>query len=99
MVAVAQEAEAVSMSREAKKLRRCLRLGEGDHIVSAYAQPAAGPGWSNAPLWVVVRDGNGKLREECLQPEEQPRGVLTLYRIASAVHGQLLAEITRVMIS
>lgn len=87
------------MSREGKKLRRCLRLGENDRIVSAYAQPANGPGWSNAPLWVVVRDGDGRLREECLQPGEQPRGVLTLYRIASAVHGQLLAELTRVMVS
>ncbi len=63
-----------------------MKLAKDDHVVTAYAQRASGPGWANVPLWIVVRDANGRLREECLQPEEQTPTMAALYNIAEAVH-------------
>lgn len=64
-----------------------------DSIVTAWAEPASGPGWSNQPLWVIVKDGDGKLREECIQPEEQDQVMRTLYTISASVHCQLKRSI------
>ena len=65
------------------------RLGKGETIVTAYAQPANGPGWANEPLYVVVRDANGKLREECLQPREQGDRIRLLYDMAAVLHAMM----------
>lgn len=65
----------------------------GQTVVCVYARHASGPGWSNSPLWVILRDGNGKLKEECLQPDEQPEKVLTLYRIAADVDSEMTAAV------
>ena len=66
-------------------------ITEHDIIITAYASPAQGPGYSNTPLWVVVRDRrDGAYREICLQPDEQSREMLTLYKIAAAVNEELL---------
>src|SRR5438552_91090 len=48
-------------------------LADDDAIVTAYAESAAGPGWANSPIWVIVRRRDGNLRMECLQPDEQTR--------------------------
>ena len=62
------------------------------HIVCAYAEPAAGPGWANAPLWIVERI-DGSLYERCLQPHEQPARIVHLYRIAAAVHAEMMSAL------
>jgi len=72
------------------KTRRALHMTRTDRMVTAYAQPASGPGWSNRPLYVIVEDRDGKLRSECLQPDEFSRDLSLLYGIASVVHGELL---------
>lgn len=73
------------------------RLAEHEHVVTAYAQRASGPGWSNTPLWVIIQDGNGKLRRECLQPEEQTQTIYTLYGISHSVNIQLVNEVERIV--
>jgi len=70
-----------------------LTLNDHDTIIAAYAQPSAGPGWSNHPLWLIIRDGNGNLREECLQPREQGPDARRLYGIAAEVHEAMLAAL------
>jgi len=70
-----------------------LKLGEHEHIVAVAAEPASGPGWANTPLWVFVHDGNGTLRRECLQPEEQSATLRVLYTTAAAVHLTLVREV------
>jgi hypothetical protein len=72
------------------KTRRALHMTRTDRMVTAYAQPASGPGWSNRPLYVIVEDRDGKMRSECLQPGEFSRDLELLYGIASVVHGELL---------
>lgn len=74
----------------AMSIKKLLRLSKHDRIVTAYAQHAAGPGWANSPLWVIVRDGDGKLREECIQPEERTPALHWLYDVAAASHRSLM---------
>ena len=64
-------------------------LKPGDTLITAYAQPANGPGWTNTPLYLIVRGQDGNLREECLQPDEQPAEVRLLYDTSAALHEAL----------
>lgn len=71
-------------------------LGEHDDIVSAYAEPASGPGWGNAPVWVVVKSRlDGRLRLECLQPDEQSSEIMMLYRVSSVAHSEMTGAVRR----
>ena len=65
-----------------------MTLADDETIITAYATHESGPGWSNEPVWFIVRDGRGNLREECLQPDEQSYEMRLLFRIAAAVHDQ-----------
>ncbi len=60
-----------------------------EYIVTAYAEPAAGPGWSNTPIWIVINNVLNKMRLECLQPEQQSAEMRTLYEISTAVNSQM----------
>jgi len=60
------------------------------HIVTAYAESVSGPGWANQPVWVVYRGRDGQLREECLQPDEQPAEMVWLYTVSQAAHGAMV---------
>lgn len=61
------------------------RLKKGEHVVCAFAERCAGPGWANAPVWVIVQDGNGSLRKECLQPSDQSDEMLVMYNVSNEV--------------
>ncbi len=64
-----------------------MKLGEHDTIITADAESANGPGWANQPIWVVVKSRlDGAIRVECIQPNEQSREMLTLYRISEEAH-------------
>jgi len=64
-------------------------------LSSAYAERALGPGWVNSPLWVIVRNGTGELREECLQPDEQNEQMIQLYLISESVHRAMCAAVNK----
>jgi hypothetical protein len=70
-----------------------MKFNAPDRLIAVVAEPASGPGWANTPLWIIVQDGNGKLRRECLQPDEQSDGIRVLYATAAAVHGALVREV------
>ncbi len=55
-------------------------------IVTAFAEYAAGPGWANRPLWVIVRGEDQRLREECIQPQDQTAEMHALFRVSNAAH-------------
>ena len=74
-------------------MKRLNIVGKNESIVTAYAEPAAGPGWANRPLWVIVRDGNQKLREECIQPEDQTQEMCALYSISAATHAAMVTAV------
>lgn len=61
-------------------------------VLTAYCQPANGPGWRNSPFYIVVYvPSTGKIEEICLQPNEQTREMLTLYEIGSVVQKCLVS--------
>lgn len=55
-------------------------------IVCAYAENASGPGWANSLVWVVERDGNGRLHHRAIQPEEQTPEMVALFQVSAAAH-------------
>lgn len=65
------------------------------HIVCAFAEPSFGPGWANAPIWFVTRNGNGNLTLECLQPAEQTAEMQTLYKVSAAAHSAMTSAVER----
>jgi hypothetical protein len=75
-------------------------LTKHDTVVAVAAEPASGPGWSNTPLWIIVKSSlDGKLRAECLQPEEQGDEIRLLYGIAAKVHASMIGAVERVLTS
>lgn len=66
-----------------------------DTIVTAYAERASGPGWANAPLWVIVRGLDGSLRSECLQPDEYGPEIAALYAVSEAAHLSMRGAVCR----
>jgi hypothetical protein len=41
-------------------------------------------------LIVVIRDGNGRLREEYIQPKDQPREVILAYGMLASAHNFIM---------
>ena len=59
-------------------------------IVTAYAEPASGPGWTNSPLWVVWRNPHdNQLHQGCFQPTEQTREMALLYAFSALAHQRM----------
>lgn len=59
---------------------------DDEHIVAAWASPAAGPGWANTPIKVLIqKNGTHDFRVEYIQPGEQTREMHCLYRASAAV--------------
>lgn len=56
------------------------------NIVCAYAENASGPGWSNSLVWVIERDGNGRLHQRAIQPEDQTAEMVALFQVCAASH-------------
>ncbi len=67
-----------------------MKIKHGERVVTAYAEHVNGPGWANNPLWVIIRGTDGKLREECLQPEEQTLEILTLFDVSAELNKALV---------
>jgi hypothetical protein len=70
-------------------------MEEAVKVVCAFAERASGPGWANSPLWYIVRDGNGVLSMECLQPEEQGPEITMIYDVSASVHLALVAAVEK----
>jgi hypothetical protein len=63
-----------------------IKLSKGDAVVTAFAERASGPGWANTPIWVIVQNGDGILRRECIQPEHRTAAMAWLYDSSEAAH-------------
>lgn len=70
-----------------------MKLKRHEHIVTAWPECASGPGWANQIIWVIISDGDGKLRQESIQPEEQSRGMVRLFSICATAHREFLATV------
>lgn len=73
-----------------------MKLDKGSKVVIAWADKCYGPGWSNNPVWLIVRDTNGKLEQLCLQPEEQTKEIRILFSTnyeSSATMTEIIANL------
>ena len=66
-----------------------------DVILTAYAESCAGPGWTNTPLWIIVQDQSGKIRRECLQPEEQTLIMKILFSMSNHISSVMRIEVEK----
>lgn len=76
-----------------------LHLKLGDRVITGYAEPACGPGWSNTPFCVIVENREGVLRRECLQPSEQSALLLQAYNVLAAMHKLMMEGIGKSVLS
>lgn len=65
-------------------------LAEGERIIAIVPEYRAGPGWSNTPTWVYIDGRDGKLREECIQPDERTPALYTLFSLGASMHCALM---------
>lgn len=66
---------------------KTIQLNPDEHIIAVVPAFAAGPGWSNQPLWVYIeQSATKKLRTECIQPDEQTPEMRALFAPRSG-HG------------
>jgi len=67
-----------------------------DCVIAAWCEHAAGPGWANSPVFVVVKDRrDGTHRIECLQPEEQTFVMSVIFGICAQSHNILVSEVEK----
>lgn len=74
---------------------RRIALEPGERVVTAWAERASGPGWTNMPLYVLIGNSNGAYRIETLQPEDWGRdaGFVALYNVAESAHTAMLTAV------
>ena len=70
-----------------------MKLAKDDVIITAFAERASGPGWANAPIWVIVQNGNGTMRRECIQPEERTAAMAWLYDTSESAHKSMTGAV------
>jgi hypothetical protein len=79
-------AQSHSDSDVAKAGPRRLTLAADEQIVAVVPERAAGPGWSNTPVWVhIVGQSGQRYRCECFQPQGQSPELMALFRIGEEV--------------
>lgn len=71
-----------------------IKLGRSERIIAVVPEYAAGPGWANQCAWVYIEHTPTKLlRTVCLQPDEQPPELMTLFRAGAAMHVALVGAV------
>ncbi len=68
-------------------------IDKHEQIVTAWAETSEGPGWSNKPVYLLLRHTHtGALRIVSLQPEEQDR-ILRMLHGAAARFTEILVKL------
>ena len=71
---------------------------KADTVGAAWAEHCSGAGWSNRLVWMLLRAPGGKLRLDCLQPDEQSPLLQALHAASAALSEELRAEVVRLRI-
>jgi len=71
-----------------------ITLSKTEKVLAVVPTYASGPGWSNRLASVYIGDfATSKFRVEYLQPEEQSKGLHTLFDIGAAAHDALISAV------
>ena len=74
-----------------------IKLQPHEYIVACVPRYAAGPGYGNSYMEVLIVDGaTGALRTVALQPEQRTPAMHALFAICEAAHSAMLAEVQNV---
>lgn len=66
------------------------QLSEHEHVIAAFAEPAAGPGWANSPIVAIIYSSfDGSIRREWVQPRHQTAEMRVLYNLSAQAHMQM----------
>lgn len=69
-------------------------LKKNEHILAVVPEYCSGPGWSNSLLKVYIADANsGIYRTEYIQPGDQNRDQIVLFRTGEAVFQSLVESV------
>lgn len=68
---------------------------EKDTIIAAWGENCAGIGWANQPIWVLIRNYQGQLRIESIQPKDQNGEMHAYHRITACAVSGLIDAIER----
>lgn len=69
-----------------------IKIDALERVVAVVPEYYAGPGWSNAVIWVHIVGPNGH-RAECIQPQERTPGMHSLFATLAAAHSGMMAEV------
>ncbi len=69
---------------------KTITLNYGERIVGVVPEHVNGPGWANQPVWVYIGTNDGRLREECIQPDERTAAMHSLFKAGEAMCVSLL---------
>jgi len=72
---------------------KTIRLRPGERVIAVVPEHCAGPGWANAPTWVYVAANDGRLRQECIRPEERTQQLHALYHAGEAMCAALIGTV------
>lgn len=72
---------------------KTINLGVGERVVAVVPERCNGPGWSNSPVWVFVATNDGRLREECIQPNERTPQMHALFHAGEAMCMALMGAV------
>ncbi len=68
-----------------------IELRPHETIIAVHPEYVSGPGWSNAPTWVYIKNhATSDVRAECIQPEERSDALHTLFSVGAAIHAALV---------
>jgi len=71
-----------------------LKITKDEYVVCAYPKMAAGPGWANTPIVVVIKNRlNNTYREEYIQPKEQTDTMRIMFPVLNAAHFAVMNDI------
>ena len=72
---------------------KAIKLHHGERVVAVVPERCNGPGWSNAPVWVYISTNDGRLREECIQPNERTPEMHALFHAGEAMCMALMGAV------
>lgn len=72
---------------------KTIKLKHGERILAVVPERCSGPGWHNAPTWVFIATNDGRLREECIQPNERTPELQALFHAGEAMCAALFGAV------
>jgi len=73
------------------------KLERGEFIQAAWGENCSGPGWANTPIFVLIREVSGKCRIECIQPEDQTVGMVSIFQFSALSHNKMIREVANLL--